>query len=180
MENNMPKRYLWAISDEVQTLPPGTLIADRYLFRGSQILLDTQQSQLPELPDEIPDPIIPYLRLFPERLHVPQIYGMISPKVSRLNQTIWLLEQAPIHPLRETLTPQLIDAWANATAIRQLNWLWQIAQLWSPFQRQQVASSLLNPNLLYVSGSIVQLLEIQLDSNRQNSHIWVNSGNSGF
>ena len=164
MENNMPKRYLWAISDEVQTLPPGTLIADRYLFRGSQILLDTQQSQLPELPDEIPDPIIPYLRLFPERLHVPQIYGMISPKVSRLNQTIWLLEQAPIHPLRETLTPQLIDAWANATAIRQLNWLWQIAQLWSPFQRQQVASSLLNPNLLYVSGSIVQLLEIQLDS----------------
>jgi serine/threonine protein phosphatase PrpC len=164
MENNMPKRYLWAISNEVQMLPPGTLIADRYLLRGSQILLDTHPEQTPELPDDIPSPIIPYLRLFPERLHVPQIYGMISPKVSRLKQTVWLLEQAPIHSSQEILTPQLTEAWANTTAIRQLNWLWQIAQLWSPFQRQQVASSLLNPDLLYVSGPLVQLLELQLDS----------------
>ncbi len=164
MENNMPKRYLWAISDEVQTLPPGTLIADRYLLRGSQILLDTQPEHIPEIPDEIPDPIIPYLRLFPERLHVPQIYGMISPKASRLNQTIWLLEQSPIHPLQEILTPKLTHAWTNALAVRQLNWLWQIAQLWFPCQRQQVASSLLNPDLLHVAGSVLQLLELQLDS----------------
>ncbi|MGB3533350.1 MAG: protein phosphatase 2C domain-containing protein [Microcoleaceae cyanobacterium] len=160
----MPKRYLWAIGDEVQTLSPGTLIADRYLIRGSQILLDTHPEQRPELPDEIPDVIIPYLRLFPERLHVPQIYGMISPKASRLHRTIWLLEQAPIHPLQEVLTPQLTEAWINATPIRQLNWLWQIAQLWSACQRQQVASSLLNPDLLYISGPVVQLLELQLDS----------------
>jgi hypothetical protein len=129
MENNMPKRYLWAISDEVQMLPPGTLIADRYLLRGSQILLDTHPEQTPELPDDIPNLIIPYLRLFPERLHVPQIYGMISPKASRLKQTIWLLEQAPIHLSQEILTPQLIEAWDHTSAIRQLNWLWQIAQL---------------------------------------------------
>jgi len=164
MENNMPKRYLWAISNELQMLPPGTLIADRYLLRGSKILLDTHPEQTPELPDDVPHPIIPYLRLFPERLHVPQIYGMISPKLSRLKQTIWLLEQAPIHPSQEILTPQLTEAWGNTTAIRQLNWLWQIAQLWTPFQRQQVASSLLNPDLLYVSGPLMQLLELQLDA----------------
>ncbi|MGB3402164.1 MAG: protein phosphatase 2C domain-containing protein [Microcoleaceae cyanobacterium] len=159
----MPKRYLWALSNEVQTLSPGTLIGDRYLVRGSQILLDTHPEHTPELPSEIPDQYIPYLRLFPERLHVPQIYGMISPKVSRLNQTIWLLEQAPIHPIQEVIAPQLVEVWASAPAIRQLNWLWQIAQLWSACQRQQVASSLLNPNLLYVSGPIVQLKELQLD-----------------
>lgn len=163
MENSMPKRYLWAISNEVQTLPPGTLIGDRYLVRGSQILLDTHPEHTPELPSEIPDPIIPYLRLFPERLHVPQVYGMISPKVSRLNQTVWLLEQAPIHPIQEVLSPQLVEVWASAPAMRQLNWLWQIAQIWSACQRQQVASSLLNPDLLYVSGPVVQLLELQLD-----------------
>jgi serine/threonine protein phosphatase PrpC len=164
MENSMPKRYLWALSNEVQTLPPGTLIGDRYLVRGSQILLDTHPEQTPELPSEIPDPIIPYLRLFPERLHVPQVYGMISAKASRLDQTIWLLEQAPIHPIQEVLAPQLVEAWATAPGIRQLNWLWQMAQLWAACQRQQVASSLLNPDLLYVSGPILQLKELQLDN----------------
>ncbi len=164
MQNNIPKRYLWAISDEVKTLPPGTLIADRYLLRGSQILLDTRPEKVPEIPDEIPDKMIPYLRLFPERLHIPQIYGMISPSASHLKHTIWLLEQAPIHPLQETLTPKLTQVWASASGVRQLNWLWQMAQLWQSCQRQQVASSLLDLDLLHVAGVVVQLLELRVDS----------------
>jgi len=44
--------------------------------------------------------------------------------------------------------PELADKWKGASAMRQLNWLWQIAQLWQPCITQGVASTLLTPELL--------------------------------
>jgi protein phosphatase len=57
--------------------------------------------------------------------------------------------------------PRLVDAFGEATPLRQLNWLWQMAQLWIPFRREGVAASLLNADLLRVEGSLVRLLELR-------------------
>ncbi|MEB3281031.1 MAG: protein phosphatase 2C domain-containing protein [Lyngbya sp.] len=159
----MPKHYLWAVGEGIDTLPAGTLIAERYLFRQNCIVVDTRPEQFPEIPEGISDEIAPYLRLFPYRLHLPLIYGLIRAEQNPLSREIWLLEQGPIDRTRETLMPSLWELWPGTSALRQLNWLWQIAQLWQPFQHQQVASSLLNPELLRIEGPLVRLLQLQQD-----------------
>ncbi len=163
----LPKLYLWALAKEVKNHEPGHLIGKRYLLKREQIVLDTKPGILPELPDRFNNNIAAYLRLFPYRLHVPQIYGCVGSGKDR----IWLLEQAPIGvrnveptpfsaPCSE-LMPRLVDAFGKATPLRQLNWLWQMAQLWIPFRREGVAASLLNADFLRVEGSLVRLLELQ-------------------
>jgi serine/threonine protein phosphatase PrpC len=59
--------------------------------------------------------------------------------------------------------PELADSWKGAAAMRQLNWLWQISQLWQPFIAQGVASTLLTPELQRVEGQLVRFLELQPD-----------------
>ncbi|WP_199247156.1 PP2C family serine/threonine-protein phosphatase [[Phormidium] sp. ETS-05] len=128
---------------------------------------------MPEITEDIPDRILPYLKLFPYRLHVPQAYGYLveDKNASGQQQQIWLLEQAPIFPdLMENTAPQagqlmptLMDMWRDAPPIRQLNWLWQIAQLWQPCADEGVAGSFLTLGLLRVEGPILRLLELPLD-----------------
>lgn len=163
MQNSMPKHYLWAVGEGIKACKPGDLIAGRYLVKRDRLLVDTQPEHLPELPEEIPSAIVPYLRLFAYQLHVPQVYGLVSSQTSKLSGDIWLLENAPIAKLTESLMPELAESWKGASAMRQLNWLWQIAQLWQPCIAQGVASTLLTPELLRVSGQLVQFLELQPD-----------------
>jgi len=182
----LPKRYLWVVGTGVQKfkekfkdLKSGEVLADRYVLKGDRLLLDTKPGKVPDVPVEIPDLILPYLRLFSHRIHVPQVYGqLVDQKIS--SSGLWLLEQGPIYAeiptpsgseARETpppqtgkLMPPLIGQWAKASPLRQLNWLWQIANLWHPFMGEGVAGSLLNPELIRVEGSIVRLLELRLDS----------------
>ncbi|MEG3858652.1 protein phosphatase 2C domain-containing protein [Microcoleus sp. herbarium12] len=159
----MPKHYLWAVGEGIKACKPGDLIAGRYLLKRDRLLVDTQPEQLPEMPEEIPSSIAPYLRLFAYQLHVPQVYGLVSSQLSKLSGDIWLLENAPILKVTESLMPELADSWKGAAAMRQLNWLWQIAQLWQPCIAQGVASTLLTPELLRVSGQLVRFLELQPD-----------------
>lgn len=166
MQNHMPNQYLWAVGDGIKDFPAGTLIADRYLFQSNGIVVNTRPDQFPDIPAEISDEIAPYLRLFPYRLHLPVVYGFVPPAKTKRGKEIWLLEQGPINPLLATLQPRLIDLWQNAPPMRQLNWLWQIARLWYPFKCQAVASSLLNPELLRVEGSLVRLVQLQSDSQK--------------
>lgn len=163
MQNSVPKNYLWALGEGIKACKPGDLIAGRYLLKRERLLVDTQPEQLPELPEDIPNFITPYLRLFAYQLHVPQVYGMVSSKVSKLSGDIWLLENAPIQKVSECLMPELTDSWRGASAMRQLNWLWQIAQLWQPCITQGVAATLLTPELLRVEGPVVRFLELQPD-----------------
>ena len=163
MQNSVPKHYLWAVGEGIKACKPGDLIAGRYLLKRDRLLVDTQPEQLPELPEEIPSAIAPYLRLFAYQLHVPQVYGLVSPATSKLSGDIWLLENGPILKVTESLMPELADSWKGAAAMRQLNWLWQIAQLWQPFIAQGVASTLLTPELLRVEGQLVRFLELQPD-----------------
>ncbi len=183
----LPKRYLWVVGTGVKKfkeLNIGEILADRYVFKGDRILLDTQPGKVPDVPVEIPDLVLPYLRLFAERIHIPQVYGqLVDQKITK--DDIWLLEQGPIYAttppgsgseaaqtpapplnlaLGGKLMPPLIGQWAKASPLRQLNWLWQLANLWQPFMGEGVAGSLLNPELIRVEGSIVRLLELRLDS----------------
>lgn len=159
----MPKHYLWVVGEGLKAYRPGDLIAERYQVQSSKILLDTQPDQKTEILEEISDQIEAYLKLFPYRLHIPQVYAEISLPLPKQSQTIWLLENGPISPDGTSLMPELATEWKEAQAMRQLHWLWQIAQLWQPFRVQGVASSLLNSEFLRVEGPIIKLLELQQD-----------------
>lgn len=164
----LPKRYLWAVGAGLEKSKLGDILGDRYLLKGKRILLDTKPGLLPDMTEDLPEEIISYLRLFPHRLHVPQVYGrlMLGP-----DATIWLLEQAAIYPdwteapapKAGQLMPALADEWEKAPALRQLNWLWQIAGLWLPFRHEEAASTLLALELLRVEGAILRVLELKIE-----------------
>lgn len=166
-ECNTPliRHYLRTIGAEVDR-QPGDLIGDRYVLIQSRIVLDTKPALSPNFPEETPEELLPYLRLFSQRLHVPQIYGRLLSEETTPKAT-WLLEYGtPLDPQQcenGQIFPLLRDLWRQSTALRQLNWLWQMAKLWQPLQEEKVASSLLSPSLLGVRGSLLKLLELQRD-----------------
>jgi protein phosphatase len=61
------------------------------------------------------------------------------------------------------LLPTLAEVWSQASDLRQIHWLWQMAKLWHPLQRKAVVSSLLNPSLTRVNNQLLQLLELSKD-----------------
>ncbi len=162
------KRYLRAVGSAIDGYSPGEILAERYLVKGNRILLDTKPGLPPETKSEIPEALAPYLKLSPYKLHIPQVYGLSQESVPH-TQEIWLLEEVPIYSggtgasAEGQLMPELVSAWQTAPALRQLNWLWQMAQLWQPLSKQGVTSTLLTPGMLRVEGSLVRLLDLQSD-----------------
>ncbi|MDY6900784.1 MAG: protein phosphatase 2C domain-containing protein [Cyanobacteriota bacterium] len=164
----LPKRYLWAVADSLVVGNSGELLQERYLIIEHNVLLDTKPGILPEIPEQQKlDDIKSYLRLIPYRLHVPQVYGLLSLDTPNTESEILLLEKPPLildeSPTKMQLCEELTDAMKNASSLRQLNWLWQMAQLWQPLASVGVASSLLTQNLIRAEGSIVRLLELASD-----------------
>jgi protein phosphatase len=151
-------RYLWATGSLAAQIPPGTNVANRYEVITEQIWLDTQPGLPPDVPEELPAMVIPYLRLYQEQLHIPQPYGFTCSS-ELAGGDIFLLENAPIDQAGR-LYPLLTDAWVQASAVRQVYWLWQMMQLWSPLVELGVAQSLLIPENLRVQGWCVRLLEL--------------------
>ncbi|MBD2194412.1 MULTISPECIES: PP2C family protein-serine/threonine phosphatase [Calothrix] len=151
-------RYLWATGASAAKIAPGTTVANRYEVITHQIWLDTQPGLLPEIPTELPQAVIPYLRLYYERSHLPQAYGYVRAAEGNGDE-ILLLENVPIAE-NGKLYPAIANAWEQSTAVRQVYWLWQILQLWQPLLEQGVASSLLMSNNLRVQGWCVRLLEL--------------------
>ncbi|UBF24799.1 protein phosphatase 2C domain-containing protein [Kovacikia minuta CCNUW1] len=175
----LPKRYLW-VAGKVESLRPGELLADRYWVKRDRIVLDTKPGLLPDSPDEISETIEAYLRLSPYQPHVPQIYGSIRLRQGISAVDVLLLEQAPIYPegivpspssdsLEGQLMPELASVWKGSSALRQLHWLWQIAQLWQPLSIQNVASTVLRPELLRTEGGTLRLLELRTDGKKNPS-----------
>ncbi|NEP58148.1 MAG: serine/threonine protein phosphatase [Symploca sp. SIO2G7] len=163
------KRYLWAIGKGIKAYEPGEVIAERYLLMHSSVILDMKPGIPPDTPQDIPQFLTPYLRLCPYGLHVPQIYGRLTPTKGRRHPEVWLLEKVPIRVTQMAdaqgqLLPELTNVWKDASPMRQLNWLWQIGNLWQPLSTEGVASSLLTPAILKVENSLVRLLELQPDN----------------
>lgn len=164
----LPQRYLWVVGDVSGVGSPGELLADRYLIINPSVVLDTTPGLPPQAPElDNTQAIRPYLRLIPYRLNIPQIYGIVHLPPGYSPSELLLLENPPLifdgAEQKISLCSRLTDAWHNATSMRQLNWLWQIAQLWQPLKSEGVVSSLLDPDLLRVEGSLVQLLELRFD-----------------
>ena len=169
------KNYLWALNPVVTTYAAGTLLADRYVHIQDRVVLDTLPQRLPAMPSEISADLAAYLSLIPWRLQVPQPYGLLY-LPDKMMQAVVLLEQAPLDLAKlrgpmdadapAPLLPSLREAWPHASALRQLNWLLQIARLWAPFQREGVVSTLLDPALVRVEGPWVRLLELAFDRDR--------------
>lgn len=143
----LPKRFLWVVGARVDNFQVGDLLEDRFLFQGPRVVFDTQPGIPLKMSVELPDTLVPYLKLFPYRLHLPQVYTLLSlgdPEPSLM----LLLEHAPLGTADLDPSHQgglalgagmpLFDAWANAQPLRQLHWLWQIAQLWQPLRIQGV------------------------------------------
>ena len=142
----IPKVYLWAVGEDVSSLKVGqTLANNRYVVVKDRVLLDTKPGWQPEVVEKAPEYITPYLRLVEHRPHVPQVYGAIAfNRSGRRTTTLWLLEKVPIYSeglgsaFAGKLMPEISESWKSAGSMRQLNWLWQIANLWDPLQAEGV------------------------------------------
>ncbi|MBD2014662.1 protein phosphatase 2C domain-containing protein [Microcoleus sp. FACHB-53] len=152
-------RYLWAVGSTAMQIPAGEFVKDRYEVVAPQIWRDTQPELLPEMPAQLSGDILTYLRLYPKRLHVPEVYGVCELG----NSVVTLLENVPINPSGE-LYPSIKSMWTQVPAVRQVYWLWQILELWTPLQEMGVASSLLVPDNLRVEGWRLRLREFYVDS----------------
>ena len=169
----LARRYLWAFGKGAEAIRPGQFLAERYWCKSPRVFIDTKPGILPESLDEPPEAVDPYLRLIPYWLHIPQVYALISSTQQKTADVV-LLERAPLYGLNDQgeekplggLMPELDEQWAKVSALRQLNWLWQIAKLWEPLAKENVVCSLLDPALLRVDGGVVRLLELQSDSPR--------------
>lgn len=183
----LPRHYLWAVGHDADAYHPGEVLANRYICKSSRIFLDAKPGLVPQTPTEIPQALSAYLRLSPYRLHVPQVYDLI--RGDEPGSDIVLLErvalfvpplstQAGTEVTSPSLLPALTEVWQQATGLRQLNWLWQIAQLWQPLALEQVGTSLLEPDLLRMEGPLVRLLELHPEQGThpptldQLGHLW--------
>lgn len=155
-------RYLWAADPASAQVPAGELIQGRYQVVAPQIWLDKQPEIPPDVPQDLPEEIIPYLRLFPLRLHIPEVYGLAVLGEEPDTAEILLLENVPVDE-EGNLYPSLGEAWSQAKPVRKVYWLWQVLQLWTPLSEMGVASSLLVTENVRVQGWRVWLLELYPD-----------------
>ncbi len=158
-----PTTYLWATNLDPSIYPPGSLVNDRYQVVHSQVVIDTHDHELPELPDEFPSLTIAYLKLSRWLLHLPRPYGLFRIGEDGLNGTdILLLEQAALHKNGQLL-PTMASQWQNTSAMRQLKMISQILNLWQPFAEQQVCRTLLDEKCVRADGGWVRILELRED-----------------
>lgn len=158
------KRYLKIVGKLSKEYSRGDSIASRYLVFYPDIVLDTKPNLLPYSPDNLPLEIRPYLKLFSHKLHLPQVYGFLPDEAEA-----WLLEydNIPLDDRGNLIYPQLFPSLEKsiheASPLRQINWLWQMIQLWKPLAKQKVLSSFFDSNNLRVNGAIIKLIDLKLD-----------------
>jgi protein phosphatase len=152
--------YLWAVGTNAAQKLPGTQIASRYQVVAPQIWLDTQPEYDPEVPNGLRDAALPYLYLYPYRLHVPEVYGIC--RDPETNDEILLLENVPLTENGQ-LQSSIVASWHQTSAVRQVYWLWQILELWTPCSKLGVESSLLSPDNIRVEGWRIRLKQLIWD-----------------
>lgn len=160
-ETQIP-RYLWAAGSLAAKIPAGQTVADRYRVVAPQIWLDTQPEAAPLFPPQLSDELLPYLRLYPQWRHIPQVYGICPWNQEEGAAEILLLENVPIDA-NGRLYPVLLEAWSQASATRQVNWLWQLWQLWTHLSDLGVAASLRDVENIRVQGSRLWLRQLVRD-----------------
>lgn len=158
-QTHLTYRYLWAVGSEASHIQPGQVVGNRYYVTAPQVWLDTKPAVPPLLPDRLSNTLLPYLYLYPYRLHLPGIYGIYAPGTSAEYREVLLLDHVPVD-LRGSLFPSIVEVWPQTTAVRQVYWLWQILQLWTPLSEQGAAYSLLVKDNLRVDRWRIRLREL--------------------
>ncbi|MDJ1183838.1 PP2C family protein-serine/threonine phosphatase [Roseofilum casamattae] len=167
---NQAKCYLWAVNGA--NVPVGDEIDDRYRVVSPQVWEDTQPEQMPLVPNLKHSHVAPYLHLSTYHLHLPQLYGAVKADTPTGKKSVILLDNAPI-ATEGILYPSITDAWSQATPVRQVYWLWQMAQLWKPLLQDRVADSLLVAENIRVQGWRVWLRELQVSASTPTlEHLW--------
>ena len=134
---------------------------DRYQKIGNRVFLDTRPGETPQIPDKLPESIVNYLQLFAYFPYVPQVYGQLD------HTENWLLDYGTVPVdskgklIYSNLLPTVTSLWSEATPLKQLNWLQQIANLWQPLAEKSMNATLINPDLIRVNSSFIQLLELE-------------------
>lgn len=157
-------RYVWAVGSAAAQYGIGELIGDRYYVVAPQIWLDTQPARPPFAPHELPEAILSYLKLYPYRLHIPEVHGFCQLGEDSTATNLLLLENVPVDGNTGTLYPAMLELWPHTPPVRQVYWLWQILQLWTPLAELGVASSLLKPDNIRVQGWRIWLRELYGDA----------------
>ena len=159
------KRYLFVVGPPLDSGVVGQLIANRYWVVTPKLVLETHPEKPPHFPHTVPRWLKPYLKLTPYGPQIPKVYGYLP----ETNEERWLLEYDNFASnLQERFEQgqflsKLEEVWESASAIRQLNWLLQISQLWQPLQVQGVVGTLINSELLRVNGPVLHLQELEID-----------------
>lgn len=160
-QSALPHHYLWGVGELIGNMRPGTMVNQRYLLKRDRTFLDTKPGLVPESLPELPPFIQPYLHLSAYPLHVPRPYSVLrTPE----KDYVVMLEQSALsmatYPDVPSVLPKLTGRWPDAPPLRQLSWLWQIAQVWDAFVVEQVAATLIDSELVRVDGSVVRLLAL--------------------
>ena len=167
-------RYLWAVGSTAATIPVGEIVANRYQAIAPQIWQDIQPDVPPDMPEKLSGKILTYLRLYPHRLHIPEVYGVCNLPNS---EQVILLENGPIDTNGGPY-PSIEEMWSNVSAVRQVYWLSQIWELWKPLTELGVNSALLMPENLRVEGWRVRLRELFVTAPVTGSEMVISAGGS--
>ena len=167
-------RFLLAVGDAQLEVRPGALVAGRFLVWGDRLWLDTRPDTPAPTLEQIPAPLLPYLKLFHLAQHVPRPYAYLTTEETGLGEMVLLLDMAPVGTrltfqdggpgrIEAALLPSLPSAWARGSALQQLNWLRQVAYLWPALAEHQVARTLLDLDDLRVDGALLRLTTLVAD-----------------
>jgi protein phosphatase len=136
------------------------MVGGRYRAIAPCLWLDTQPALLPYIPEPLPAEALPYLQLVSHHLHLPGLYGFFPRGESKSD--ILLLDNIPVD-VQGQLLASIVSVWGKVPPHRQLYWLWQILDLWTPLCEAGVASSLLATDNIRVEGWRIRLRELQAD-----------------
>ncbi|PSR19813.1 hypothetical protein C8255_00105 [filamentous cyanobacterium CCP3] len=153
---------------------------------GHQIWLDTRPDHPTPPLDTIPTSVLNYLKLFALAQHMPRPYAYLPPEQTGLAANMLLLDMAPISvrvtepeadskasssglssgalgQVEASLLPSLAQIWTHGSALQQLNWLRQVANLWPILATERVATTLLQLDDLRADGALLRLATLATD-----------------
>lgn len=163
-DTSVVKRYLRVLHPPQNFLRAETLLEGRYWVTNfADIVLDTQPQERPFVTDEFSDEIVSYLKLSPQMLHFPKVFGLTGPN------GLWLLEYPSVDldgtglPTHPDLFASMIEVWKSAEPLQQLNWLAQIAGLLPDLQAEGAVGTVYDLSLLGINGGVVQVRQLLCD-----------------